>query len=213
MIQNSPEWYEARRRKFTSSEIWKLMGATKGINTETAQTYIMEVFLEHKGISKELISTKEMEWGQLYEPLAFKKFSEKVAPLQKAGFEQYNDFWGGSADGIGDGFVWEVKCPYNSAIHMKYLASIQDAKTLYAEKKEYYWQIQSNMLINKLDYGIFCTFYPRLPLRLALHYAEIQANKDDFDKMETNVFAAQKQVTQMLEKVLNPIQRYSIPKN
>lgn len=213
MIQNSNEWYEARRRKFTSSEIWKLMGANKGINTETAQTYIMEVFLEHKEIQKELISTKEMEFGQTYEPIAFELFCQKVAPLQKAGFEQFTDFWGGSADGIGEGFVWEVKCPYNSAIHMKYLSSIQDAKTLYAEKKDYYWQIQSNMLINNLDYGIFCTFNPRLPLRLALHYAEIKANFEDFEKMETNVYVAQKQVETMLNKALNPIQRYAIPNN
>ena len=48
--QRSEDWYNIRKAKITSSEIWKIMGESKsGGLTDVAKTYLLEKVSEHFG--------------------------------------------------------------------------------------------------------------------------------------------------------------------
>ena len=73
MQQRSKEWFEARRGKFTSSEIHKLMGI-KGLG-KTGETYCFEKACEVVfGIDEDAnFESFDMQRGTELEPYAFEK--------------------------------------------------------------------------------------------------------------------------------------------
>jgi hypothetical protein len=98
--QNSPEWYQIRLGRFTSSEIWKLMVEPKtnadkeaGKLSETAMTYISEKVAEvMTGQAKQQGYAFPLVWGIEKEPEAVEHF-EKVTGLETTpvGFYPWSD--------------------------------------------------------------------------------------------------------------------------
>jgi hypothetical protein len=72
--------------------------------------------------------------------------------------------------------ILEIKCPYNSAIHLKNFA-ITDADSLFQMHPEYYYQMQLGMLATKLESGYFVSYDPRMPEGKQLHIAEIERHE------------------------------------
>ena len=125
-------------------------------------------------------------------------------PFNVASFDTHNqtDFFGGSSDGKNKTHILEIKCPYNSAIHIKYL-SIIDNESMKRIASNYYAQMQSNMLINNLDKAIFVSFDPRLAHKKGLHHCEIQADKVYQDFILERVWEANEYLEEYMEKYVN----------
>ncbi len=155
--QNTPEWLELRRGKFTASAISDLfMGkTTAGYNKAIFKCAFERMTGEIP--SDETYQSAYMKRGhdieeqtiQEYERLTFNK-------VHNGGFYELNEWVGASPDGrITNGIV-EAKSPaYNT--QMGYLIK----KTL---PSDYLYQVHSQMLIADVGFCDFFTFHPQLPI-------------------------------------------------
>ena len=154
--QRSKEWFEQRAKRFTSSEIHKLMGI-KGLG-KTGETYAYEkacniVF----GITDEEINSSDMARGTELEPLAFKLFKEimisEFIEVDDAYFVEKSEDTGGSPDGIvGDDSVLEIKCPRSG----KFFKLIHQG--IEAIDKEYICQMQHQMYVTGRSKAYFFNY-------------------------------------------------------
>lgn len=115
MLQRSKDWYEARRGRFTASEIHKLLGI-QGLG-ETGKTYAFEKAVEAVyGLEEETFTSFDMQRGIDLEPFAFRKFQDIMAmdfiDVQECTFFPYGEHAGASPDGlVGIDECLEIKCP------------------------------------------------------------------------------------------------------
>jgi predicted phage-related endonuclease len=145
MLQRSKEWHEARKGRFTASEIHKLLGQ-KGLGL-TGEGYAFEKACELVyGIDEEeAYVSYDMQRGINLEPVAFAKFQELKAvdfiDVKEASFFPYGSDAGASPDGIvgADGCL-EIKCPKP----LKFFGIV--AKGLAAIDSQYIAQMQFQML-------------------------------------------------------------------
>lgn len=159
--QRSPEWFEIRKGKITSSEIYKIMGE-KGF-TETAKTYLLEKASEFYGGVVESVSTMPLDWGRELEPIALKHYEyTTLTTVTKASFIEVDKYYGGSPDGLvlPDGIV-EVKCPFKSANHFKH-GLINTPEEFRKIAPNYYYQCISNMICAKAQWCDFISYDPRV---------------------------------------------------
>lgn len=145
MLQRSEEWFDARKGRFTASNIHKLLGV-KGLG-ETGKSYIFEKAIEQVfGLDEEDNFTSfDMQRGITLEPLAFRKFKElkelEFIEVQEATFFSYGLDAGASPDGlVGSNEILEIKCPRPT----KFFNLV--AKGIEAIDKEYISQMQMQML-------------------------------------------------------------------
>lgn len=189
---NEETWLQLRQSRFTGSEIHKLMGKPKNkseVLSETAKTYVFEkasVILT--GIQPEIYG-RALEWGKTYEKEAFEHYQQSTfEPLTYYGAEtftfiEYNDYSGFSPDGLGDDYILEIKCPFNSAIHLRN-QFIQNAEDLKSVHPEYYWQMQFGMICTATERGVFISYDPRMPSNRKLYAVEIELDdiKEEIDE-------------------------------
>ena len=159
--QRSEQWFEMRKGKITSSEIYKIMG--KKDLTDTAKTYLLEKVCEFYGGFTEPAVGAALTWGTELEPVAIEHY-EKLTKLkvQKASFIPKGEHYGGSPDGlVGSEGIIEVKCPYKSANHFKH-GLINSAEKFKDVAPSYYYQCVSNMVCAGAQWCDFISFDPRV---------------------------------------------------
>lgn len=161
---------ENRQGKFTSSQMYRLVGTPA-----VKKTYIEETKIERR--MKRCLDvgsySQSMAWGKFMEWRVFKilGLEYKIVSKQTLLHEHYPDFWSGSPDMIafkGDTaeFVAEVKCYYP-----KGFAELTDAMLLCKKtqtldalkainKGKEYWQIVSNAILCGVDVGELITYMP-----------------------------------------------------
>jgi putative phage-type endonuclease len=207
ITQRSEEWTELRKGKFTSSQISNLLG--QSLETETAQSYILDRLAERLGVvqDKDRFVANSLQWGIDNEPLAKKWVNELVMPFQSSYFQLYEqggqvwDYYGGSPDGQNDTHILEIKCPYNTVQHLKNF-DIKDSKTFKKRSKDYYWQVQSNMLIAKKELAYFVSFDPRIDGKIGLYAVEIEIDIFDTKLILERVEEAEHILQQKLNDIL-----------
>lgn len=196
--QRTPEWYAARRGRFTGSEVWKLMTDPRSKSeaiSQTALTYIREKLAETiTGITPE-VSSASMQWGTDNEPLAIARYAERYdVNIEPADFVPWGQYGGGSPDGYADQFgILEVKCPYNSAIHLENMINARQHLTAQQFKdnyKEYYWQIQNNLMVTGRKEAHFVSFDPRFPEDKQLAYIIVPAVDEDIERLQQRIEGA-----------------------
>lgn len=192
--QGSQEWFEERLGKFTSSEVFKLMKGgrrnlteaelalrVKGDTRKTedllfgdgAMTYIYEKLNEIlTGQVENNARGDAIDWGLAHEPDAVEFYNRiKKVRIEDVGFVKYNDFFGGSPDGIVTPYadnsenhvtegIIEIKCPYKGANHMK-LFNIDSQDKFKQEYEQYYAQMQGNILATNAQWCDFISYDPR----------------------------------------------------
>jgi hypothetical protein len=181
ITQQEELWQEARLSRFTASEIHKLMGSSRIGDTlsKTAETFVYEKAAEILTGQRKAIYGDALTWGVEHEADAFNYFSRITFDEftyyggETYVFIPYGDNSGYSPDGLSKDAILEIKCPYNSAIHLKNF-TIYDADTLKALHPEYYWQMQLGMIAADLDKGYFVSYDPRMPQGKVIHVAEIE---------------------------------------
>ena len=159
--QRSAEWFQMRKGRITSSEIYKIMG--KGDFSETAKTYLLEKVCELYGGVTEPATGAALSWGTDLEPAAIEHYEKLVdVKVEKASFIPIGEHYGGSPDGLipVDGII-EVKCPFKSANHFKH-GMINTAEKFKKIAPNYYWQCNSNMVCAEAKWCDFISYDPRV---------------------------------------------------
>lgn len=145
MLQRSSDWFDARKGRFTASDIHKLLGV-RGLG-QTGESYIFEKAIEEIfGLDEEdTFVSNDMQRGITLEPLAFRKFKElkefDFLDVQETTFFSFGSHAGASPDGlVGNDAIIEIKCPRPT----KFFNLV--AKGIEAIDKEYIAQMQMQML-------------------------------------------------------------------
>jgi hypothetical protein len=109
--------------KFTASRFGDLMtnGRKKDeVLGQTAISYIYEKAAELLTGQRTEIFGKALDWGNEYEPICKAYYSElRGVTIEEMPFVEINEYSGASPDGMKDGELIEIKCPYNTANHLK----------------------------------------------------------------------------------------------
>lgn len=187
IIQNTPEWYAARRGIITSSQVYRLMTDPKlkadkeaGELSEGAKTYIMELIAEELGLPRKEVETEAMRWGSECESIFEDYMNRRNWQIYRSDFITSNiEGYGGSPDYIGLNDVFELKCPYNSSIHLKYCL-IESPKDIPAE---YYWQCVSNAYLTQRMFIVFASFDPRINHDIGLKLFHFDTPVEDMNRM------------------------------
>ena len=176
------------------------------ILSEGARTYVLEKVAETITGESAFFENFATKWGTEHEPIARKEF-EKLTGLdvEQVGFVPFNEYSGGSPDGVfynADGKkdgILEIKCPYNSANHIEHLL-IQDQNYFKENFKEYYWQMQSNMLFTGTHKAWFISFDPRAKDH-AFFMMLFQSNISDQQLIEKKLKVANDYKNEILNKI------------
>ena len=160
-LQRTEEWFAQRLGKFTASRFGDLMtsGRSKAdIFGQTAISYMMEVAAEKLTGQRVQIFGAALDHGNEYESVAKAEYEQRTGcEVEELGFCEISDYSGGSPDGKvkGTDKLIEIKCPFNTANHLKNVIS-QDID------KKYLWQMQGCMLATGATSCDFISFDPRI---------------------------------------------------
>jgi len=157
--QRTDEWHQLRMGKFTASRFGELMTNSRKkdeVFGQTAVSYIYEKAAEILTGERKQIFGAALDWGNENEPICKAYYSElKGVTIEEMGFTLINDYSGASPDGMVNGELIEIKCPYNTANHLK------TAFEGYIDPK-YVWQMQGQMMATGALACRFLSFDPRI---------------------------------------------------
>jgi hypothetical protein len=172
MMTAENKWINDRIGLFTASQVHKLLVTERSGNGfgQTAMGYILEVVGEMlTGERKEQVSSKAIAWGNDHEAEAMIAYTKKTGyadviyygGLSPVFFKIEGIPAGGSPDGIvGGRRVVEIKCPYDTGNHIE--NCIMDVDEFKKSRKEYYAQVQLNMIATGTEVADFCSYDPRI---------------------------------------------------
>jgi len=149
-----------RNGRFTSSEIYKLMGAPI-----PKKTYIQEKNYERllgRRLNSEA-SARPTLWGKFVEQRAFDLLDTvyKICSDVTISHPDIN-FWAGSPDlikHVTHQSVVDIKCPFTLKSFCE-LVAIADSETLKKVKPEYYWQLVSNAILTNSNHAELIVYCP-----------------------------------------------------
>jgi exodeoxyribonuclease (lambda-induced) len=202
-------WQEQRLGKFTASEISKLFVRSKTDKNslgQSAMTYVYTKVAEIlTGEQTPEVNSNSIEYGRATEFEAFEWYKMTQPDAQYFGiaepkFFEYGKFAGGSPDGFfGENGLLELKCPYNSAIHIQHLL-ISDNEDLKKFNIDYYAQVQANMIFCKKSIAHFVSYDPRMiDHRLRMNIVEVQPDEEMQSLIIESIDLAAKKVAITLE--------------
>jgi len=196
--QRTNEWYNARKGKFTASEIVKLLGI-KGLG-ETGKSYAIEKAIEQLyGEMEDNFVSFDMQRGIDLEPLAFAKFKEikelDFIEVENCGFFEFGTDAGASPDGlVGDDAILEIKCPRSTTFFKLVATNEIDPK--------YYAQMQLQMMATNRNKGYFFNY---LVHEEKEYWHEIIVERDDVlcAKIESRIAEAVEIKNEFINKLNN----------
>lgn len=227
--QGSPQWFDGRAGRFTSSEIFKLMesgtrlmnaaelaarpksgkgSASKYTEDPTALSKPTLTYIRNKvaetltGQAENSIYSQATAHGDTWEPVAAEYFTKMTGmEFEILSFKPYTDHAGGSPDRkIKDkNEILEIKCPFNSWNQVDYLM-LTDQWDLKREYPQYYWQCQANLLFTGADLCHFVTFDYRMnEEKNKMFYLAIKPIKEDQDLLIIKIKMAVEEKLRTLE--------------
>ena len=166
IVQGTDEWHQQRLGCFTSSEIHRLMTGPAGELSVGAKTYCEEKLDEILTGYAKTFENKFVEYGKATEEkarLAIEEFYGKDTMICGLITHPELTYYKGSLDSVIDLdglFAVEIKCPFYPKEHRNNIKESVDAKTFKQKSPQYYWQVQSNIVIGKCLKGLFVTYFP-----------------------------------------------------
>jgi len=203
--QRSPEWFSARKGKITSSEIYKIMGESKGKEnslSDTAKTYLLQKISEKVGGFTTPAVGEALEWGIELEETARKIYEVNAgAEVVPCSFINIGDYYGGSPDSIvkPDG-VLEIKCPYNTVNHLKHGLITSDAE-FQKTSPNYYYQCISHMNVTGAKWCDFISFDPRVDSEYIMFVYRLHRNEDEIKYMNERIEVAVEYMKELSNKL------------
>ena len=196
--QRSPEWFNARLGRFTSSRFGELMTGEKKPLTEsaTAMKVVCEKAIEAVSSDRKEFSAPSTDHGTEYEPEAVAAYQANQgvtvidSPLIKKG-----SAFGGSPDGLVglDGLI-EVKCPYNLVNHVHTFETLQ-------VPKKYIWQVQGNLWVTGREWCDFISYSPFMPEASKIVIVRATRDKELIERLVKRLHQAE-ELKQLLIKKL-----------
>lgn len=196
--QGSEAWLKERLGRFTSSRFGDLL--TSGRKKDevfggTAMGYIIEVASERiTGYPAGFEGNKYTEWGNEHEPEAGAYYTKVEGNIiEEAPFIPMNTNAGGSPDGlIGTDGVVEIKCPWNSANHLKYFAGAE-------VPKGYTTQMQGNMMVTGRKWCDFISYDPRMPESHRIFIQRFERDETIINKIIERIALAEIEVQKIID--------------
>ena len=194
--QRSDDWYAARCGKATASRFKDVMARLKnGAPAADRQKYLTELVVERlTGQPVPAYENAAMRWGTEQEAAARAAYEQRTGvAVEETGFIAHDVLMAGcSPDGLvdWDGLI-EIKCPYNSAVHIETLLNGMPA--------EHMPQVQGQMWITGREWCDFVSFDPRMPEQLQLYVQRIHADPKAIADLAFGVSAFLKEVGAQVE--------------
>ena len=194
--QRSDDWYAARCGKATASRFKDVMARLKNGNPAAdRQKYLTELVVERlTGQPVPAYENAAMRWGTEQEAAARAAYEQRTGvAVEETGFIAHDVLMAGcSPDGLvdWDGLI-EIKCPYNSAVHIETLLNGMPA--------EHTAQVQGQMWITGREWCDFVSFDPRMPEPLQLYVQRIHADPKAIADLAFGVSAFLKEVGAQVE--------------
>lgn len=216
IYQGTPEWFNDRLYHFTSSELYKLLTKPKSKQDQDAgkpskkmEEYICKKLAEDlTGRYDDSLDIKALRWGVAYEAdarLAYETVTGNSVDL--CGFIEWSEIFGGSPDGlVGDDGIIEIKCPYSTTNHVKYLL-LENQYELNGLEPEYYTQIQGNLLAAGREWCDFISYDPRcMQAEFALKILRVNRDEEFIKRIKDALDKAER----IKEQITNRIVRICI---
>jgi hypothetical protein len=197
--QGSAAWLYERCGFVTASRFRDVIGkGSKGAYLAGRATYMWEVVIERlTGQPADHFTSSAMLHGAETEPLARMAYEAHAgAFVDEVGFIKHPTIamCGGSPDGTveDDGGI-EIKCPFNSAVHLQTILNGMPA--------EHMAQVQGVMWITDAEWCDFISFDPRMPDDLKLYVQRIERDDEFISLLEAEILVFDGEVTALVEKL------------
>lgn len=202
MIQGTQEWWEARQGFVTGSRFGDVMAKprTKGAAfSKSAETYMSELLAEHlTGKPQGFPGNWATEWGNQYEDEARATYIWEIGrQVEQVGFIEHpqEPLVGCSPDGlIGTDGTLEIKCPYNSAIHVHNAISRK-------VPTEYEPEIQGGLWVTERKWADFVSFDPRISDACSIVIVRVDRDDAYIKKLAEKVRAFRELLIARLEEL------------
>ncbi len=198
LIQGSELWLQARLGHVTASRFKDVLAKIKSGEAASRRNYKAQLVVERlTGQIQESYKNAAMEWGTATEPQARNayEFLHDCTVVQ-TGFTKHPSLeWVGcSVDGLigTDGGI-EIKCPYQSAVHLDTLLNGMPA--------EHTAQVQGAMWITDRQWWDFVSFDPRMPANLQLYVQRVPRNEVYIAELAAAVKTFLDELTEMVERL------------
>ena len=174
----------------------------KWLKSKVAERYMTDGnYLEF--VDMHQIRSKAVEWGTDWEDEARKAYEVATGnKVDQVGFIDYSPVCGGSPDGIINGGIIEIKCPWTPEIHLDHLM-LETADDLKEYNLQYYVQMQMNMLCADSKFGDFISYDPRLIGALQLKVLHIQRDEEICNMLIERIALAENEMITIIDKLTN----------
>ena len=202
--QGGEDWLHARAGHATASCFADILAVSKrdGKPLKARDDYLMQLIVERiTGDPTQSASSFAMTWGTYAEPYARAEYELQTGNIvREVGFAKHPiiEWIGASSDGLvgKDGGI-EIKCPYNSAIHLSTWAE--------GMPEHHTPQVQGQMWILGLDWVDFCSYDPRMQngaMHLKLYRQRIMRDEKYIVDLEIQVLDFLHEVQSGVDKFL-----------
>lgn len=194
--QGGDDWLRERAAHATASRFCDILAVSKkdGKPLKARDDYLMELVVERiTGEPIQSASSYAMQWGTDAEPYARAAYERATGSLvREVGFVKHKvHAWvGASSDGlVGNSGGIEIKCPFNSAIHL----STWDS----GMPDHHQAQVYGQMWVLGLEWIDFCSYDPRM-LNDGKH---LQLYRQRIERDEKYIASLEDQVLSFLSEV------------
>jgi putative phage-type endonuclease len=197
--QGSSEWLAQRAGHATASRFKDVLAKIKTGEAATRRNYRVQLVTERlTGQPCETYTNAAMQWGTDQEPAARSAYEAHTGDLvEQAVFILHPGMaWAGaSPDGlIGDDGGIEIKCPYQSTVHVETLQG--------GMPSEHMPQVQGVMWITGRQWVDFVSYDPRMPEHLQLYVQRIARDEKYIAELEKAVVAFLGEVSVMHQQLM-----------
>ncbi|HUW30459.1 MAG TPA: YqaJ viral recombinase family protein [Planctomycetota bacterium] len=201
--QGSAGWHADRLGKITASRFDAVLtnAKKKGDLSKTAQDYMLDLVAEIlTGTPQGFKGNKATEWGNDQEPFAVKAYEARTGNVcTEVGFVKHptESRVGGSPDRlVGEDGGLEIKCPYNTRVHLQYVLGgcLPD---------EHEAQVQGHIWINDKKWWDFGSYDPRLAdPKLGLFIVHVERDPAYIKHLQSRVAAFRDQMIAHLKTIM-----------
>lgn len=187
--QGTPEWFACRMGFFTASNFSNLFSKETTIAYQGTINRI--VYERLTGESPETYQNEFMKRGTDLEPQAREAYElETFNKVHQVGFIEFNDWIGGSPDGlIGKDGILEIKCPKWDTLISYHLSD--------KIPSEYMYQMQGNLWVADRHWCDFYVWHPKFKPLLKRVHRDAAVIEEIRKRLEVAIDEAQKRIKRL----------------
>jgi hypothetical protein len=223
--QGTAAWRQERAGFITGSGFADAIGKRKdGKYFAARETYKDQLVVERlTGIPHREIKADPLDWGKSLEDEARISYELRIEQqtgepvfVERVPFQEHKSIpWvGTSPDGlVGERGMVEIKCPYDSGVHLATLRNAQGALAaalgggevpLVLMPAGYVAQVMGNLWVLEREWCDFVSYDPRLPRHLRLYVSRIYRDDKYIANLEAEVIKFNDEIEEEMAMLLDP---------